>query len=123
MAKGRMIAKEIAIDKNVNELSDKSALLYTWIIPFLDKEGRFYALPEQIKGHIVPYRKTFSLKVIEDCLAEMVSCNLIRVYGENKEYLVCKGFLTHNKPHLHEPDSKIPEYIFRPNSVQCTENV
>jgi hypothetical protein len=111
MAKGRMVAKEIAIDKNVNGLSDKAALLYTWIIPFLDREGRFFALPEQIKGHVVPYRKNFTLKIVQQCLQEMVSYNLIRIYGENKEYLFCKGFFNHNKPHPNEPQSQIPEYI------------
>ena len=112
MAKGRMIAKDITVDKNVNALSDKSALLYTWIIPFLDREGRFFALPEQIKGMIVPYRSTFNIKIIEKCLDEMVACNLIRVYGSNKEYMMCKGFLKHNKPHPHEPESQIPEYVY-----------
>lgn len=110
MAKSRMVAREITIDKDVAKLSDKAALLYTWLIPFLDREGRFFALPEQIKGYVIPYRKNFTVNVVRQCLKEIASVDLIRIYGENGEYLCCKGFLKHNKPHPNEPESQIPPY-------------
>ena len=41
MAKGRMINQKICSNRRVNELSsDLSRLGFTWLIPFLDVEGR-----------------------------------------------------------------------------------
>ena len=67
MAKARMLSRDIVIDPAVAKLSDKAALLYTWLIPFLDREGRFYALPEQIKGYIMACRPNFNKAVIKKC--------------------------------------------------------
>jgi len=109
MAKGRMIARAIVKDPAVAKLSDKAALLYTWLIPFLDRQGKFYALPCEIKGEIMSRRPTFTLSVIEKCLKE-IDVELGRIYGKNREYIVLKGFLNHNNPHPHEPKSDIPDY-------------
>jgi len=109
MAKGRMISKCITIDPAVAKLSDKAALLYTWLIPFLDRQGKFFATPEQIKGYVMALRPTFTLSVIKKCMSE-IDKELGRIYGENREYIVLKGFLNHNNPHPHEPKSDIPDY-------------
>lgn len=108
MARGRMLNKNVATDEKVQLLSDISALLYTLLIPFQDKSGRFYANPSIIKGNIVPYRKSFTLRRIGLCLKEIEAVGLVFIYGKDRQYMQFKGFLKNNKPHPHEAESTIP---------------
>ena len=51
MAEGRMLKRNISESRRLAELkTDQARLLWTWIIPFLDSEGRSYASAEMIKG-------------------------------------------------------------------------
>ena len=108
MARGRMLNKNVATDEKVQSLSDISALLYTLMIPFQDKSGRFYANPNIIKGTCVPYRKSFTLRRIGLCIKEIEGAGLIVVYGKYRQYMQFNGFLKNNKPHPHEAESTIP---------------
>ena len=103
-----MLNKKIAMDEKVATLSDKAALLYTWIIPFLDREGKFYATSVIIKGQVMPFRHNFSLTCIAQLVSEIEKAGLITVYGKSREYLIYKGFLANNIPHPHEAKSEIP---------------
>lgn len=110
MAKGRMLSRDIASDEDIRKLSDDSYIVYVSMIPFIDREGRFFANPGVIKGYCLPYRDRFTLKKIEKCLLEIEKNNIIRIYGDNWEYSYFKGFLKHNKVHPNEAASVIPSY-------------
>jgi len=110
MPKGRMLNKKISKNEEVAKLSCKAALLYSWCIPHLDVEGRIEASPEIIKGVVVPYRKDFTLGVIQQCIEEINQADeLIVCYGDTHKYMQFLGFTknqTLNKDR--EAPSEIP---------------
>uniref|UniRef100_A0A6H1Z798 Uncharacterized protein n=2 Tax=viral metagenome TaxID=1070528 RepID=A0A6H1Z798_9ZZZZ len=97
MAEGRMLKRAIATSKKMAELeTDSARLLYTWFIPFLDVEGRFYGDPDVIKGSIVPRIKDFTAEKVKECLADMQRVGLILWYLVNDDkYLQFTVFEKH----------------------------
>ena len=84
MADGRMLKKAICTSRKLAALkTDTARLLYTWILPHLDIEGRFFADPDIIKGSIVPRVKNITPEIIEDCLEDMQENNLLIIYQAN----------------------------------------
>ena len=82
MPEGRMIKRVISESKKLGRLpSDSSRLLYTWLIPWLDVEGRHSADPEIIKGHIFPKVRSMTIKKIERLLQELNDEKLIVLYS------------------------------------------
>jgi len=80
MARGRMISKAISLDEKVDALSDDTArLLFTWMIPHLDCEGRMYGDARIFKSIVAP-RRNYTLLKVEKCLAEMEKLGLIERY-------------------------------------------
>jgi|GEM_PF-5199369 len=85
MPEGRMIKKVISESKKLGALpSDSARLLYTWLIPWLDVEGRHSADPEIIKGHVFPKIKSMTIRKIERLIHELNEGRLIILY-------VCDG--------------------------------
>lgn len=88
MAQRRMIHKAISTSKKLSKVSAKAALLYTWMIPFLDDFGCYHADTYILKRFVVPYRDDFSPRVIEKCLQELECEGLINLYEvEGYKYL------------------------------------
>ena len=110
MPEGRMLKKQISISKTLPKLkSDSARLLYTWLIPHLDVEGRFSADPDVVKGHVVP-RLKMTKKKIWDYLQDMAENNLIILYEADGDYYL--EFTVFEKHQIirkdREADSKIP---------------
>lgn len=113
MSDGRMLKKAITTSKKLSKLKDDSSrLLYTWLIPFLDVDGRYYGEPDIIKGNIVPRIKTFNTEVIEECLMDMADNGLIYWYAVDEDrYLEFAVFHKHQKINRdREAKSQIPAY-------------
>lgn len=86
MPEGRMIKRVISESKKLGNLkSDSARLLYSWLIPWLDVEGRHSADPEIIKGHIFPKVKSMTIKKIERLLQELNNGRLIILYLSDGE--------------------------------------
>lgn len=96
MARGRMISKAISLDEKVNALSgDTVRLLFTWLIPHLDCEGRTYGDPQTVKSIVFP-RRNISVAKIEKYLKELEKLELILRYSVNgNQYLCMKNFEKH----------------------------
>ncbi len=94
MAEGRMLKRNISISKKLPQLkTDSARMLWTWIIPFLDVEGRYYASPDLIKANIVPRLKTFTEANITQYLQDMADIGLIIIYETgNETYLQYRNF-------------------------------
>ena len=119
MPRGRMLNKKISIDDKVNSLSIKSMLIFTWMIPHLDCEGRIMAVPDKIKYEIFPINKGVSTKNISESLKEMQEKELVVLYGENNVYCQFLGFEKNQKIDKNrEAQSMIPP----PTQEQLTSN-
>ena len=94
MAEGRMLKKNISNSRRLAELkTDSARMLWTWIIPYLDVEGRFYASPDMIKSTVVPRLKTFTEEKISECLNDMSRIGLITLYKSDGDlYLQFRKF-------------------------------
>jgi len=111
MAEGRMLKRVISESKKLGKLkSDSARLLYTWLIPWLDVEGRHSADIEIIKGHIFPKVKSMSLRKISSLIDILNDAKLIILYSVNGEnYLQFTKFNELQSIRRdRESDSKIP---------------
>lgn len=87
MAKARMLHKKISVSVQVNRLTLPCRLLFTWMIPHADDEGRMKGDPEFIKATVVPMVK-WSFKKIQEYLEEMKDKGLIYYWQENDERFI-----------------------------------
>ena len=85
MAEGRMLKRKITISKKLAELaSDKARLLWFYMLPFTDVDGRIVADCEDIRDEIIrKQRKGYSLARIEECLQDLFRVGLIVLYEVN----------------------------------------
>ncbi|KKN77259.1 hypothetical protein LCGC14_0362370 [marine sediment metagenome] len=84
MADGRMLKKVVSTSKKLAALkTDSARLLYTWILPHLDIQGRFSAELDIIKGSVVPRLKSMTLPKIEKYLQDLAENKLIILYNVN----------------------------------------
>jgi hypothetical protein len=88
MATGRMLRGQISISEQVNELSLKAALLFTWMIPHTDDFGRMLGSPKKVKAIVVPLRDDISSQDVDIALNEMHEKGLICRYKANDEYYI-----------------------------------
>ena len=88
-----MLKKIISTSKKLADLkSDSARLLYTWLLPHLDVEGRFSADPNIVKGYVVPRLRMSAKKIIEH-LDDMARNSLIILYEKNGDrYLQLNKF-------------------------------
>lgn len=87
MAKARMLHKKISVSLQVNRLTLPARLLFTWMIPHADDEGRMKGDPESIRATVVPMVK-WSFKKIREYLEEIKDRQLIYYWQENNEWLI-----------------------------------
>lgn len=112
MAQGRMLKRKITKSKKIAALkSDKARLLWFYLLPFTDAEGRIEADVEDIREDILrKQRKGFSLQRIKECLDDLHRVGLIILYSVNgKDYLEYTRFLDEqNIRKDKEAESEIP---------------
>jgi hypothetical protein len=92
MAQKRMLNKSISLSKQVNALSLKHKLLFTWTIPHLDDYGLIENDPEVIKATVCPMVKEVTIKDIIEFKVEAERLGLTREYEDCLQYL---GFENH----------------------------
>jgi len=87
MPRGRMLDKRVSDSKKLSMVSDMAKVVYFMLLPHLDKNGAFKAVPGLIKWVAVPNLE-YSYKEIEKAINELHSVRLIMVYKVNgDEYL------------------------------------
>ncbi len=112
MAKGRMLSKRISRSDKLAALpSDTERMFYSWLIPYLDVEGRLEADPDLLKADITPKLKHITPEKIEEVLVVLHNIGLIILYTvDKKEYLQLVKF-EENQGTIrkdHEAPSNIP---------------
>lgn len=122
MADGRMLKKAISKSRKLSKLSgERPMLLYTWLLPHLDIEGRFSGDPLIIKGSVFPRVIFITPELIETDLVELAAHGLILLYEANGDkFLQFTKFKEHQylRPER-EKKSEIPPPPF--NSDQSPE--
>ena len=99
MAKGRMLIKTVSTSKALANLSSDSArLLWTWLLPHLDREGRHHALPSIVKGAAVPRLRNHTEKTITEHLRQLSEARLIVLYEVDGD-----AYLQYNQFDEHQP--------------------
>ncbi len=100
MAEGRMLKRKITLSKKFVRLkSDKARLLWLYMLPFTDVDGRLEADAEDIRDEILrKQRKGYSVQKIEECLQDLHRVGLIILYSANsKRYLQFTRFSEEQK--------------------------
>lgn len=87
MANRRMLGKAISTSIQVNKLCLPARLLFTWMIPHTDDEGRLKGEPAYIKATVVPMTN-WSPKKIETYLNEMKDAGLIYYWEQKNEWFI-----------------------------------
>ena len=110
MASGRILKTQISISEQVNELSIKATLLFTWMIPHADDFGRLIGNPKRLKALIFPMREDFTFHEVETCLFEIQEKNLITLYFfENEKYIQINSFERHQNGLHKRTKSRFPD--------------
>lgn len=106
MARIRTIKPEFFTDEVVAALDPLDRLVFIGLWTQADKGGKFEWKPRQLGVNILPYEKgDFSAR-----LERLVSAGVVVKYSSNGSvYGKVKNFLKHQKPHLTERESVIPE--------------
>lgn len=87
MANRRMLSKSISTSVQVNKLSIKAKLLFTWMIPHADDDGRMKGEAEHIMGIVVPLLR-WTIKEIQTYLLDIEKAGLIHIWQDNGEQLL-----------------------------------
>ena len=95
MARGRMISKDITLDKRVNDLSnDTSRLAFTWLVAFCDCEGRVHGDPAVVRAILFPRRQDVTIEQTEQYIKEWQDAGLIVWYeAKNDLWIFFPGFV------------------------------
>ncbi|KKN10575.1 hypothetical protein LCGC14_1035140 [marine sediment metagenome] len=121
MAEARLLRKKISKSERVNALPIPARLLFTWMIPHLDVEGRMSGNPKIIQQTVLPLASFTPnmvdkwLNMMQDQKDDITGKGLIERYevGNNK-YLWMPGFIGEQSPRggqtwkTWEPASDIP---------------
>jgi len=98
MAQRRMLSKSISLSAQVDQLDDRAALLFTWMIPHGDDEGCIRGATKLIKATVIPLRsgRFWSERCIENYLLCMVDAGLIHYWWQaGARYLQFTGWKRH----------------------------
>ena len=116
MAKGRLLHKKICLSEQINLLpNDTARLLYTWIIPQVDIDGRFYGDAQRVGSLIFPLRSV-KKESIERYLKAMEEVGLILRYEiDGQKFMWMPKFSLHQtlrkdrerKSHIPEPPDEV----------------
>lgn len=120
MARGRFLNRKISVSDKLNDLPDDTCrLLATWIIPYLDKNGVYYARPGIVKSTVFTIREDVTFAQVETYLQAMHDIKLICLFDgkDGKRYQYWPGF-EDEQPNLRKDREKtdMPE---PPDEDQC----
>jgi len=113
MPEWRKLYRNISDSKKLSRLkSDSPRLLWTWMIPYTDCEGRLIADPAHVKGKVLSRLDDWTSKKVETCLKELDKVELIQLYEVNNELYAQfdkDNFEEFQKPRRdREAESRIP---------------
>lgn len=90
MADRRMLWKSVSQSKKVNSLSVNAALLWTWCIPWFDRDGFMEADADFLKFNIFPRRRDIDESAIPALVEEIVKSGLWISFKDSDGRLIVK---------------------------------
>ena len=90
MAKGRILGRVVSQSRKVNSLSLPAALLWTWVQPWLDRDGMIEAETDFLKTNVVPLRRELDESSIPTLVQEIVDVGLWITFRDPDGFLVAK---------------------------------
>jgi hypothetical protein len=124
MADGRMLSKRVTRSNKIADLSsDTARMIYSWLIPYTDVEGRMEADPRLLKADIAPLLDHITSAVINNVLLELHKIGLIVLYSSDdglKKYLQILKF-EENQKNLRK-DREAPSHIPGPTPAKVRQN-
>lgn len=85
-----MISKSISLSQQVDSLSIQGQLLFTWLVPHSDDEGRISGNPRYVKAVVIPLKDgpRWAVSSVELYLCEMADNNLISYWYQGGERFI-----------------------------------
>jgi len=118
MARGRMVNREICMDRKISDLScDLSRLAFTWLVSFADKEGRVRGDPAIVRSMLFPRRDDVTVEQVESYITEWADASLIVWYETHDDMWIWFPAFEKNQPGLRK--EREPESIIPPLSDDC----
>lgn len=110
MAKRRLISTKISVNLQIQNLSIKSRLLFTWLIPHSDDIGILPYEARVIKGLVLPIADDYTIDDVEKGLKEMLENDLISIieYKGQKYYYLKKFFNNQTLKQDRQPQTLLP---------------
>jgi hypothetical protein len=110
MPAGRIILKSISESRKLSLLkSDSSRLLFTWLIPHLDKNGCFSGDAEVINGRIFTRLKK-TTEEVEKLLKDLEGVGLIKRYRVKEDVFLNVPDFKDKQPYLNPEREGKPKY-------------
>ena len=100
-AKGRMLNRSISTSRKLAKCDDRTALIFSWIIPHTDDYGRMDGEAKMVKAQVCPLRD-YTEKDVQTSLDQLESVGLIRRYEVNGETYL--EVIAYNDNQYHRPD-------------------
>lgn len=95
----RSISRDRDLSDLVNEHGSDVGLLFSWMIPHLDRDGRLDADPEVVKGLVVPRIRRINSGKVAELLRILSAKKLVEVYEDDRglRFLSFPGFKKNQK--------------------------
>lgn len=90
MADRRMLWKTVSQSKKLNKISIPAALLWTWCIPWFDRDGYMEAEPDFIKWNVMPRRLELDESSITPLIQEIIDSGLWISFFDEEGKLIVK---------------------------------
>lgn len=108
MARARMIARNITKSKKIAQLNDQERVIYAFILPFLDREGRINAHPTYLKGNVF-LGLEYTEAQIDEATRRFHDVGLATIYPtEDAVVMEYASFAEFNRPNHREVESEFP---------------
>jgi len=127
MARGRMLNKKIGLDKRVAELEEQigleAVLIFTWLIPHLDVNGRMNAELRMVRNLVFPRLRKITVEMVGETLRVAHEIGLITLYeAQGDQWLQFKNFHK-NQPGLRRDREPEPDCPPPPESDNDPESI
>ena len=83
MSRRRYVSTDISLDERLEAVSDRAALLYTWMIPQADDGAYIKGDPERIRLMVAPRRKRWTTSTVANALGELEEAGLFEWWDKD----------------------------------------